>query len=166
MSQSSGHPPIVIGILDGPVASHLDLCGLGPECETPSTASAHAAMVAGVLAARREGAAPGICPSCRLVVRPIFDRAGVPNTDPAIVAPSSVGNDRLRLALDYASTRGAIVIAAAGNYDRNTGSPLISRHSVVPVASCDEPDGRCPVRTSGHRSGGATCLRPLRYQSQ
>src|SRR6185503_17353369 len=45
----------------------------------------------------------------------------------------------------------AIVIAAAGNYGWNTGSQLISRHSVVSVASCEEPDGRCPVRTSRHR---------------
>jgi len=84
----------------------------------------------------------------------------------AIVAPSSVGNDRLTLALDNASTGGAIVIAAAGNYGRNTGSPLISRHSGVPVASCDER------RTTDAHFGlrgidrAATCLRPLRYQSQ
>src|SRR6478752_8292921 len=36
--------------------------------------------------------------------------------------------------------RGSIVITTAGNYGYNTGSPFINRLSVVPVASCDEPD--------------------------
>ena len=67
---------------------------------------------------------------------------------------------RLDRAMSQSSGHPSIVIAAAGRYGRNTGSLLISRHSVVPVASYDEPDGRFPVRTSRHRLGAATCLRP------
>src|SRR5258708_5715803 len=120
MSESTGHPSIVIGILDGPVARHPDLCGLEADYEPAGKESRHGTLVAGVLAARRGSATPGICPSCRLVVRPIFTGDGVPNTDPAIVAdqivdcidagarllnisaayvfPSGAGNSRLTMA--------------------------------------------------------------------
>jgi subtilisin family serine protease len=168
MSQCSGSPSVVIGVLDGPVAPHPALPGLGPDCKTVNKAARHGTMVAGVLAAQRRSGAPGICPSCRLVVRPIFKSDGLPNTDPTIVAdqivncvdagarlinisaayvsPSGVGNTRLQMALDHAGTRGAIVIAAAGNHGRIAGSPMISHPTVVPVASCDE-SGR-PMQSS------------------
>jgi hypothetical protein len=89
-----------------------------------------------------------------------------PNTDPAIVAPCSVGNDRLRPALDFASTRRAIVIAAAGSYGRNTGSLVISRHSVVPVASCDEPDVDAQFELRGIDRAARRACAQLRHQSQ
>ena len=125
-----------------------------------SSAAVHGTLVAGVLVAQRSSGAPGICPSCRLLVRPIFEADGVPNTDPAIMAdrivecvdagarllnisaayvlPSGVGDSRVTMALDHAAARGAIVVAAAGNYGRIAGSPLVSHPSVVPVAACDE----------------------------
>jgi subtilisin family serine protease len=182
MSQCTGHPSIVIGVLDGPVANHPDLRGLGSDTETASTASLHGTMVTGVLAAQRGSAAPGICPSCRLVVRPIFEDDGMPNTNPAIVADqivdcvdagarllnmsaayassSGVGDNRLTAALDYASTRGAIVIVAAGNYGRIAGSPLVSHESVVPVASCDESGQPMPSSNLGASIGRRGVLAP------
>jgi hypothetical protein len=86
----------------------------------------------------------------------------VPPNRGAIVAPSSVGNDHLTLEFNYARTRGAIVFAAAGNYGCNTGSQLMSRHTVVPVASCEEPD----ADASSNVAASIGRLDPLRYQSQ
>jgi hypothetical protein len=160
MSRSTGHRSILIGVLDGPVARHPDLCGLAIDYQPVGKESLHGTLVAGVLTARRGSAAPGICPSCRLDVRPIFTGDGSPSTDPTTVADqivdsvdagarllnisaaydfaSGAEDSRLALALDHAISRGALVVAAAGNYGRITGSPLISHPAVVPVASCDE----------------------------
>ena len=68
--------------------------------------------------------------------------------------------DRERADYQRASTRSDRHRCPGRTCGRNTGSPLISRHSVVPGPSCDGPDGRCPVRTSRHRSGGATSFAP------
>ena len=182
MSRCSGHPSIVIGLLDGPVAAHPDLRGVGSQSETSSRAAVHGTLVAGVLAAQRGSGAPGICPSCRLIVRPIFEADGLPNTDPAIVADqivecvdagarllnisaayvlaSSAGDGRLRVALDHATSRGAIVVVAAGNYGRIAGSPLVSHHSVVPVASCDESGRPMPSSNLGASIGRRGVLAP------
>ena len=85
---------------------------------------------------------------------------------PLVIAADGVSG-RFALALGDASTRGAIVIAAAGYCGRNTGSPLISRHSVVPVASCDEgrtTDAQFDLR--GINWAARPACAPLGYQSQ
>lgn len=81
MAATEGAPIIAVGLLDGPVlTSHQ---GMQPEqvrvLSGPSTgnqpdnaASAHGTFIAGILHARRGGAAPGLCPGCELLVRPIF----------------------------------------------------------------------------------------------
>jgi subtilisin family serine protease len=182
MSRCSGHPSIVIGLLDGPVAAHPDLRNLGLDGESAGNAARHGTLVAGVLAAQRGSGAPGICPSCRLIVRPIFEGDGLSDTDPAIVADrivdcvdtgarllnisaayasaSGVGNTRLRLALDYTNSRGAIVVVAAGNSGRIAGSPLISHQSVIPVASCDESGRPMPSSNLGASIGRRGVLAP------
>ena len=182
MGRSSGHPSILIGLLDGPVAAHPDLRGVSSDNKTSSRAAVHGTLVAGVLVAQRGSGAPGICPSCRLVVRPIFETDGVPNTDPAMVAdrvvecvdagarllnisaayvmPSSVGNGRLTMALDHAASRGAIVVVAAGI----TAESRDRRWSVTPrwcpLPPATSQGDRCRVRTWGHQSGGVACLHP------
>jgi subtilisin family serine protease len=115
-------------------------------------------------------------------VRPIFTGDGVPSTDPAIVAdqivdcvdagarllnisaaygfPSVAGNSRLTIALDHATSRGAIVVAAAGNYGRIAGSPLVSHPAVVPVASCDESGRPMPSSNLGASIGRRGVLAP------
>jgi subtilisin family serine protease len=51
--------------------------------------------------------------------------------------PSSNGERALAQALDYASRRGVIIVAAAGNQG-TLGSTAITRHSwVIPVVACD-----------------------------
>lgn len=172
----------MIGVLDGPVAAHPGLRGLGSNGETADKASLHGTLVAGVLAAQPGSGAPGICPACRLIVRPIFAGDGAPNTDPATVAdqiadcvdagarllnisaayvsPPGLGKGRLGLALDYASRRGAIVIVAAGNYGHIAGSPLVSHQSVVPVASCDESGKPMPSSNLGASIGRRGVLAP------
>jgi subtilisin family serine protease len=129
-----------------------------------STACGHGTFVAGVLSGRRGSMAPAICPDCTLLVRPIFreataEGAPLPDATPhdlaaAIVdcveADANVVNLSLALAeasirrerdlddaLDYAMTRGVLIVAAAGNQGA-IGSSAITRHPwVIPVAACD-----------------------------
>ena len=176
MAVTSGTPEVKIGLIDGPVAvDHPDLAneGLrelpGPKnaacSQANSLACVHGTFVAGILAAKRSSAAPAICPSCTLIIRPIFSEASsgrdrmpsatqrelataiddclhagarVVNLSLAIAQPSSRGDRELELALDRALKRGMIVVAAAGNQGVVGGS-AISRHPwVIPVAACDD----------------------------
>src|SRR5712691_8171111 len=83
MERTSGQPEIIVGLLDGPVATnHPDLesehirqipgsiCGACTQ--TKSIACLHGTFVAGILCAKRSADAPAICPNCTLLVRPIF----------------------------------------------------------------------------------------------
>jgi subtilisin family serine protease len=129
-----------------------------------SAACTHGTFVAGMLLGRRGSAAPAICSECTLLVRPIFTEASrangeMPSATPAELAeaivdcvnagarllnlsaalaqPSSKGERELEEALDFAVTRGAIAVAAAGNQGM-LGSSAITRHPwVIPVAACD-----------------------------
>ena len=137
------------------------------QCTKPeSFACTHGTYVAGLLNARRDNSVPGICPGCTLVVRSIFSEAAdipqnadVPDATVAELAAAllevieigarvvnlSVGvtesatrtERALDQALDLASRRGVIVIAAAGNQG-TLGSSAITRHPwVIPVVGCD-----------------------------
>jgi subtilisin family serine protease len=129
-----------------------------------STACLHGTFVAGILCARRGSAAPAICPDCTLLVRPIYSEidpangdmpsarpeelaeavvdcvnagARVLNLSSVLTEPSPRGSQDLGQALDYAASRGVIVVAAAGNQGL-VGNSVITRHpAVVPVAACD-----------------------------
>jgi subtilisin family serine protease len=129
-----------------------------------SLACAHGTCVAGILFARRGSVAPAICPGCTLLLRPIFAETAsrhdlIPSTSPeqlaeavvecvdsgariinlssALIRPSRKGEDKLEEALNHATQRGAITVAAAGNQG-NVGSSVITRHPwVIPVAACD-----------------------------
>lgn len=83
MERTSGKPEIVVGLLDGPVATnHPDLANehireipgsIRSACaQTKSVACLHGTFVAGILCAKRSSNAPAICPNCTLLVRPIF----------------------------------------------------------------------------------------------
>ena len=129
-----------------------------------SIACQHGTFVAGILIARRGSSAPAICPDCTLLVRPIFPEKtansdGMPAATPlelaaaiqemveagariinlsaALVQPTAIGVQRLQEALDFAASRGAITVAAAGNQGA-VGSSAITRHPwVIPVAGCN-----------------------------
>lgn len=83
MELTSGKPEMMVGLIDGPVA--VDHPGLvrenireipGSRHETctlaNSVACTHGTSIAGILSATRDSLAPAICPSCTLLVRPIF----------------------------------------------------------------------------------------------
>jgi subtilisin family serine protease len=131
---------------------------------TSSVACTHGTFVAGILSGKRNSSAPAICPGCTLLVRPIFSestalnedmpsatpeelaaaildcvRAGVRviNLSAAFVQPSSTGQRDLEDALNYAASRGVLVVAAAGNQGV-IGGTVITRHPwVIPVVACD-----------------------------
>lgn len=90
MEFTSGRPEILVGLIDGPVASdHPDLAGgnlrvipgkLAGSCIQDGTfACQHATFVAGILFARKDAPAPSICPNCTLLVRPIFAESNAYN---------------------------------------------------------------------------------------
>ncbi len=171
---SSGRPEIIIGLIDGPVATHHpDLANAnirvtsafrGTCTQTNNFACFHGTFVAGILFAKRNTAAPAICPNCTLLVRPIFAESAsvngeIPSTTPqelaaaliecidagarlinlsaSLAQPSPNGERKLEDALAYAAMRGVIVVAAAGNQG-TLGSSAITRHPwVIPVAACD-----------------------------
>jgi subtilisin family serine protease len=175
MARTSGRPEIPIGLIDGPVAlDHPDLAAEniheipgkmpGACADAGDAACAHGTFIAGILLARRMSVAPAICPSCSLLVRPIFSGApanGEPipsasaaelgdaivevidagarviNLSVALQSPSPSGGHNLQEALDLALRRGVVVVAAAGNQGAVGGS-VITRHPwVIPVVAYD-----------------------------
>ena len=129
-----------------------------------SVACLHGTFVAGILSASRGSVAPAICPGCALLVRPIYsekdpavgDRpsatpgelaeaivdcvnagARVLNLSSGFGKPSPRGSRSLGRALDYAASRGVIVVAAAGNQGWVGNSVITSHSGVIPVAACD-----------------------------
>ena len=83
MRLTHGRPDVVIGLIDGPVATnHPDLATsnirempgsqAGSCARADSLACMHGTFVAGILIGNRVSAAPVICPDCTLLLRPIF----------------------------------------------------------------------------------------------
>jgi len=176
MKLTDGSAKIVIGLIDGPVLTyHPDLVSerirtIQGKAErwctrADSVACLHGTFVAGILCAKRDSAAPGICPGCTLLARPIFPETTsgnepLPSATPEELAaaiiesvdagarllnlsaalvqlPSSAGKRALEYALDYAAKRGVIVVVAGGNQGW-VGSTVMTRHPwVIPVAACD-----------------------------
>jgi subtilisin family serine protease len=172
MQRTNGKSEITIGLIDGPVAlNHPDLANAhvrfiketksGACARITSAACVHGTFVAGILCGKRHGVAPAICPSCTLLIRPIFgeENEQIPSATPEVLAsailetvkagarvinisaalayPSTKGERCLEEVLDYAVQRGVIVVAAAGNQGMLGGS-VITRHSwVIPVVACD-----------------------------
>jgi subtilisin family serine protease len=101
MERSSGRSGVVIGLIDGPVATdHADLVGSrirslpggrGAMCLLASSvACMHGTFVAGMLCARRGSAAPAICPDCTLLVRPIFPEGNAKNGEMPSASPQEL----------------------------------------------------------------------------
>jgi subtilisin family serine protease len=156
-----GHPALAVEttrVHGGPV---------GSACSQPErVACAHGTYVAGILHAKRNNQMRGICPGCTLLVRPIFSEMkavlevdGVPsagvqelasalydvieagarviNLSVGLSEPSLYAEPAIDQALEQATRRGAIVVAAAGNQGM-LGSSAITRHPwVIPVVACD-----------------------------
>ena len=172
MELTAGRAEVRIGIIDGPVAlEHPELARASfravqsrdASCQQPgSSPCAHGTFIAGLLGARRDGAAPGLCPGCSVILRPLFlegtdaavpsahaeelcqalsellaERVDVINLSLAVRFASPSDQRALELLLNTAAQRGVLVVAAAGNQGSPSAS-LLSRHPwVLPVAACD-----------------------------
>ena len=185
MARSSGRAEVVVGLIDGPVAaSHRDLAGAvrdprGACQRVASAACRHGTLVAGILSADRGSGAPGICPGCTLLVRPIFEEVpasgGLPTARPAELAEALVecvdsgawvinvsavvsrvftrSDAAITSSFDYAARRGVVVVAAAGN-DATIGSSPVTRHRwAIPVAACDRFGAPLPTSNLGSSIG-------------
>lgn len=198
MAHTRGRPEVKVGLIDGPVmTSHPDLSGQNirevrgkgtATCSVEqSTACHHGTLVAGVLHAKRGGAAPAICPDCTLLVRPIFPETPSPNgimpsatpeelavavvetvdagawvlnLSSALVQVTNQGGRRLAEALDYAARRGVIVVVAAGN-QATVGSSVLTRHPwVIPVVACDAQGRPTPESNLGSSIGRGGLMAP------
>jgi thermitase len=130
--------------------------------------SGHGTHVAGIIAAdtnNRAGIAGG-CPNCRLLVAKVFDGkntgtvarfakgiewsadqgAEVINLSFTHPLPSTVEKN----AIDYARSKGAVVVAAAGNNDTNKRTyPAAYLDSVIAVAATSRDDRRASFSNYG-----------------
>jgi subtilisin family serine protease len=175
MALTTGRPETRVALIDGPVAiDHPNLVAehireipgrLRGACgQADSVACTHGTFVAGILNARRDSAAPGICPDCTLLLCPIFAEtiarnlempsatpkelaaalvdsieagARVINLSAALTRRSSQGARELEASLGYAARREVIVVAAAGNQGAIGSTTITSHPWVIPVAACD-----------------------------
>src|SRR5262245_13329678 len=101
MARGQGRPEVAVALIDGPVVlDHPALAAetirevpgrLGAACSrASSTACTHGTFVAGVLAAKRGGSAPAICPGCTLLVCPIFAETSTQNGDTPSATPEAL----------------------------------------------------------------------------
>jgi subtilisin family serine protease len=171
--------PVVASHPDLRNAALVQVGDSAPTCQlADSGACAHGTFIAGILAAHRASSAPAICPDSPLLVRPVFAEVaadGGPLAAPAEVAaaiadcvdagarlvnlsaavgyPSVRMEVLLRQALDFASKRGVLVVAAAGNQG-TVGTSEITRHpGVLPVVAYDD-SGRPLAHSNLGRSLG------------
>lgn len=82
MEHTSGRADIIVGLLDGPVATGIpslasenireSASGSGSTIGRSGPACRHGTFVAAMLTGRRTSRAAAICPGCTLLVRPIF----------------------------------------------------------------------------------------------
>src|SRR5215217_7465346 len=149
MARTSGRREIVVGLLDGPVATnHPDLTGehlceipgkIGRACIQPdSTACLHGTFAAGILSAKRGSPAPSICPGCTLLVRPIFkesvaENGAMPSATPeelagAVVECIRAGARVLNLSIAFAqpSSRGEREMKEALDYAARLGIIVVA----------------------------------------
>lgn len=120
----------------------------------------HGTHVAGIAAARTDngtGVAGG-CPYCRLIIAKALDKDGVGydsdianaimwSADQGAKAINlSLGNPApdsiLKQAIDYATSKGAVVIAAAGNNEADGSDYPAAYGNVIAVAATGPNDGR------------------------
>jgi len=174
LAATSGRPEIVVGIIDGPVeGSHPDLQAASltalpaaPEviCQTKeSIGCVHGTFVAGILCAQRGSQAPGLCPDCQFLVKPILcdaaDLEQCPKVTPENLASAlkemidagakiinlSLGlpttslqeQPFLQEAFDYALQKGVLIVGAAGNQGRIGRIALFDHPWAIPVAACN-----------------------------
>jgi subtilisin family serine protease len=149
MAITGGSEEIIIGLVDGPVATgHPGLAGArlrqlasaqNPLCSlVTSAACRHGTFVAGMLCASRQFLPSAIAPRCTLMTRPIFsasgnDVDGVPNAEPDALAGAitdciRAGASVLNLSVSLAdSSRSADdALSQALNYAASAGVLVVA----------------------------------------
>jgi subtilisin family serine protease len=171
MNLTEGDPSVVVAVVDGPVnVEHPDLGNArlmhatsDAACRNANQAACeHGTLVTRILAGRRSGASPAICPKCTILVRPIFaegPRQGLPSADTSqlvraiyecldsgarvinisasLIRATPAARQEIVMALDRAAERGVLVVAAAGNHAAIGSTPITSHRWVIPVVACD-----------------------------
>ena len=188
MRRTTGDPSVKIGLADGPVDTthpalqHASIKHLSSPVahnrDSPRGAMAllHGTFMAGCLVAERGGAAPGISPSCSLLVRPVFGDAARASTTPEcsayeaahaivdlIAAGASVINLSIGLAedtgrpgkaleeaLDFAVERNVPVVVAAGNHGCLGGCGITRHPWAIPVVAADRYGRPMPSSNLSH----------------
>ncbi len=149
MRRTSGRPEVRIGLIDGPVATHLPnlhranvrvLPGksAGSCAQAESAACAHGTLVAAILFADRASGAPAICPDCALILRPIFPEdtprdSQMPSATPeelanAIVETVNAGARVINLSagLLHSTARGERALEQALDYAARRGAITVA----------------------------------------
>jgi subtilisin family serine protease len=99
MNVSSGHPDVVIGIIDGPVdlnhpafqTSNIKTIRdsqVGACKNATSIACSHGTFIAGIICANRGFSAPALCPNCKFIFNPIFKEDNNTNNKNMMIVPS------------------------------------------------------------------------------
>lgn len=172
-SRARGHGARVAIVDSGAALGHVELRGKAVakrdfvnDNNTVEDSHGHGTHVAGIVAARtgnRMGVAGG-CPGCRLIVAKALNKDLV-GYDSDIAAAIRWSADRgakvinlslggpgeksvLKDAIDYATRRGAVVVAAAGNSGSEAVYPAAYRN-VIAVTATGPRDGRDRSYTTG-----------------
>ena len=129
MAVTRGRRDIVVGLIDGPVASdHPGFDGKrirlmaagGVRPAASQSAASHGTFVAGVLVGRRGGTAPAICPGCSLLARPVFADDGHGGVHATPVALAAAIDDCVEAGASILNVSAALTPAGAA------GSPALS----------------------------------------
>jgi len=171
MAASEGSTSVTVAVIDGPMdrahpalgAARIEVLGEAACDPLEGAGCRHGTFIAGLLVAARSEQAPGICPGCQLLARPVFAAGeadfAAPSAQPeelaaailqviaggariinlslALLEPGASGGAAVRMALDAAMQHGVLVTAASGNQGV-VGSTPITRHPwVIPVAACN-----------------------------
>jgi subtilisin family serine protease len=121
MRATSGTREVVVGVIDGPVgATHSGLAEVSVRqvpgapaflcSRAGSFACAHGTMVVGILAAKRDSGAPGICPSCSFSIYPIFQEEPLGRTGSSRPRMPGATPDTLAKAITALIAGGARVV--------------------------------------------------------
>jgi subtilisin family serine protease len=149
MERTSGEPEIVVGLLDGPVATnHPDLTNehireipgsIRSACaQTGSVACLHGTFVAGILSAKRNSNAPAICPNCTLLVRPIFAETQVgslqlPSATPEELAAAIL--DSIKAGARVLNLSVTLLHPSTGQRELEEALDYAARRGVIAVAA-------------------------------
>jgi subtilisin family serine protease len=130
MKISSGKPEIAIGLIDGPIDfNHPAFQGAKirtakdsqlSACKSASSiACMHGTFIAGILCSKRDSAAPAICPSCEIILRPIFtedtfDNIAGGDDSSNIVFPSSTPKELSKAIIEIVDAGATIINLSLG----------------------------------------------------